>query len=67
VITHNSSTVQIRAERGGTGDGRVYVISYSATDPSGASCSGSLSVSVQHDQKPGHVAVDSGQSFNSAP
>ncbi|MEA2211136.1 MAG: chitinase [Solirubrobacteraceae bacterium] len=67
VITPNSSTVQIRAERSGTGDGRVYVISFTATDPSGASCSGSLAVTVQHDQKPGHVAVDSGQTFNSAP
>ena len=67
VITPNSATVRLRAERSGTGDGRVYVISFTGTDPSGASCSGKLSVTVRHDQKPGHAAIDSGQFFNSAP
>jgi hypothetical protein len=47
--------------------GSGAVLSFTATDPSGASCSGALRVTVQHDQKPGNVAIDSGQFFNSAP
>jgi hypothetical protein len=58
VITANSAIVRLRAERSGTGNGRVYVVSFTATDPSGASCSGALRVTVQHDQKPGNVAID---------
>ena len=67
VITASSATVRLRAERSGKGDGRVYVVSFTGTDPSGANCSGALRVTVQHDQKPGNVAIDSGQFFNSAP
>lgn len=56
--------VQLRAERAGSGDGRVYSIAYTASDPSGASCSGSVTVSVPHQQN-GLPAVDSGATYNS--
>jgi hypothetical protein len=64
-ITPNSPVVQIRAERSGLGDGRVYVIHYTATDTTGLSCQGTSTVTVPHDQKPGHVAIDSGQNYDS--
>jgi hypothetical protein len=56
--------VRLRAERSGRGDGRVYRIAFTATDPSGASCSGTVTVSVPHDKR-GSAAVDSGGTFGS--
>jgi hypothetical protein len=55
-----SNTVLLRAERSGAGDGRVYRISYTASDPAGASCSGVVTVGVPHDQGPNGGPVDSG-------
>jgi hypothetical protein len=40
---------QLRAERAGTGDGRVYTITYTATDASGNSASADATVVVPHD------------------
>lgn len=54
-----------RAEREGTGNGRVYEISFTATDPAGAECSGSVTVCVPHDQGPDHECIDDGQSYDS--
>jgi outer membrane protein assembly factor BamB len=49
----------IRIERAGPGNGRVYAISFVATDPDGASSSERVTVCVAHDQ--GHPAcVDDG-------
>ena len=49
-----TSTPQIRAERTGTpkvpGDGRVYEIFFTASDVHGATCTGSVLVSIPHDQ-----------------
>jgi len=45
-----SSVAQVKAERDGKGDGRVYRIEFQATDPSGASCAGQVTVCVPHDQ-----------------
>ncbi|MFH1147046.1 MAG: choice-of-anchor Q domain-containing protein [Pseudomonadota bacterium] len=59
------STVLIRAERSGKGNGRVYCISFTATDSQGGSCSGSVTVGVPHDKKPGRACVDDGQTFDS--
>lgn len=64
VISADKSTVQVRAERSGTGDGRVYTIAFTATDSKGATCSGTVKVGVPHDQR-GPAAVDSGQAYNS--
>ena len=40
---------QLRAERAGKGDGRVYTITYTVTDASGNSASASATVVVPHD------------------
>jgi len=60
----STDQVQVRAERDGGGDGRVYRISYTATDADGATCSGTVTVSVAHDNS-GAPAVDSGASYDS--
>ena len=41
---------QVRAERSGTGNGRVYMISFTASDGRGGACNGSVEVCVPHDQ-----------------
>ena len=44
-------TVELRSERNGNGDGRVYHIFFTVTDPSGATCAGEVRVAtVPHDQ-----------------
>jgi len=42
---------QLRAERAGKGDGRVYTITYTVTDASGNSASASATVVVPHDME----------------
>jgi len=58
-----TDTAQVRAERAGIGDGRVYEISFTADDGNGGTCTGSVFVGVPHDKK--DTAVDSGQNFDS--
>ncbi len=43
-----TDTARIRAERAGTANGRVYVISFRAKDKLGDSCDGSVTVGVPH-------------------
>jgi hypothetical protein len=44
------STASVRAFRTGNGDGRVYHLTFTAMDPSGASCTGTVTVCVPRDQ-----------------
>lgn len=64
-----TSTAQVRAERAGTprlpGNGRVYKISFMASDGKGGECTGAVEVCVQHDQRPGNGCIDDGQVYNS--
>ncbi|MFO0875713.1 MAG: PKD domain-containing protein [Phycisphaerales bacterium] len=59
------STVLLRAERSGIGDGRVYRINFTASDGVGGVCSGYVTVCVPHDQGQGSTCIDSGQVYNS--
>ncbi|MDP2389217.1 MAG: Ig-like domain-containing protein, partial [Acidobacteriota bacterium] len=67
-IEDDGARAWIRAERTGNpnvpGDGRVYLISYTATDEAGASCSGTTNLGVPHDQR-GTPAVLSPGRWNS--
>jgi hypothetical protein len=45
-----TSTAQVRASRDGKGDGRVYVISFNASDGNGGTDTGTVTVTVPHDQ-----------------
>jgi hypothetical protein len=58
-----TDTAQIRAERSGMDDGRVYEISFTADDGNGGTCSGSVFVGVPHNSNSN--PIDSGQNFDS--
>lgn len=60
-----SSQAQVRAERSGTGNGRVYAISFTADDGKGGTCSGNIQVGVPHDKGKGKNPVDDGQNYDS--
>ena len=55
-----TGTATLRAERTGSGDGRAYHVSFTASDGRGGQCSGMLTVCVPHDQRRGHGCVDEG-------
>ncbi len=58
-----TSTAEVRAERQGNGNGRVYHITFVVTDEGGLSCTGTVTVDVPHNQKAS--AVDDGPRFDS--
>lgn len=58
-----TAQAQIRAERSGTGNGRVYAISFTASDGKGGGCTGEVRVGVPHDQ--GETPIDDGQNYDS--
>lgn len=43
-------TLQLRAERSGSGNGRIYTITITGTDPSGNSSKAEVQISVPHDK-----------------
>jgi hypothetical protein len=58
-----TATAELRAEKLGNGDGRVYHVSFTASDGHGGACTGLVRVTVPHDQaKP---ARDGGPLFDS--
>ena len=57
--------IYVRAERSGTGDGRVYHIKFKATDKKGKYCYGEVKVCVPHDQGKGSTCVDQGPLYKS--
>jgi hypothetical protein len=46
----NGSTAELRAERDGTANGRIYYVNFTASDGKGGTCSGTVEVGVNHDQ-----------------
>jgi Ca-activated chloride channel family protein len=62
IVIVDSLTVELRAERQGGGNGRVYTINFGVTDASGNTETGSCTVWVLHDQEPGSTAIDDGVS-----
>ena len=57
IIIVDSQTVQLRAERSGNGDGRVYSIGFTVTDAAGNKTPGTCKVLVNKGSK---TAIDSG-------
>ena len=60
-----TSTVAVRADRAGLGDGRVYHLHFEALDDKGGTCTGTVKVCVPHDQRPGATCGDGGGLFDS--
>jgi len=60
-----TSTAQVRAERQGGGNGRVYHIDFQASDGAGGVCTGEVLVGVPHDQGKGSTPVDDGRLYDS--
>ena len=58
------ATVLLRAERAGTGNGRVYTVAFTADDGFGGSCTGHVTVCVPHNRQQG-TCGDNGQQYNS--
>jgi hypothetical protein len=58
-----TETASVRAERSGTGNGRVYEITFVARDGI-AETEGSVSVKVPHDQRGDCESIDSGQNYD---
>jgi hypothetical protein len=58
-----TAKAEVRAERSGKGNGRVYHIAFEATDPGGRSCTGSVSLGVPHDRQ--DTPVDDGPLYDS--
>jgi hypothetical protein len=56
---------EVRAERDGSGDGRVYHISFQAEDSRGGVCTGTVLVGVPHDRSGNSTPVDQGPLYNS--
>ncbi|CAG0947707.1 hypothetical protein ANRL1_04454 [Anaerolineae bacterium] len=50
IVIVNNTTIQLRAERSGTGTGRVYTITYKAADAYGNSKTASVTVTVPQSQ-----------------
>jgi hypothetical protein len=57
------STILLRAERAGNGNGRVYRITFQADDGVAGICTGTVTVCVPHDRASG--CVDDGQNYSS--
>jgi len=49
-IAISGGSVQLRAERSGTGSGRLYTLTATVTDVAGNSATATASVTVPHDQ-----------------
>ena len=58
IVIVDEQTVDLRAERQGSGNGRVYTINFKVTDKSENTATGSFQVSVPHDKK--SDAIDDG-------
>jgi hypothetical protein len=64
-VAGHQDAVQLRAERSGQGDGRVYRISFSAKDSKGKTCTGTAYVGVPHDMGRHSTPIDSGDVYDS--
>ena len=50
ILILGDTMFRLRAERSGTGQGRIYTITYRATDASGNSAEASITITVPHNQ-----------------
>ena len=60
-----TSTAEVRSERLGMGNGKVYYISFTADDGNGGVCSGVVEVGVGHDQGAHSMPIGDGPLYDS--
>lgn len=60
-----AGAASVRAERAGSGNGRVYRLAFTADDGQGGTCTSAVTVGVPHSQQQGLTAIDDGQIYNS--
>jgi len=60
----DGNAFQLRSERSGNGNGRVYKISFTASDNEGGVSSGTVIVCVPHDQSQKCSCIDNGQKYD---
>ena len=60
-----TSIAEVRAERDGKGDGRVYHVSFTADEGQGGVCAGEVLVGVPHDQGSNGGPIDGGPLYDS--
>jgi hypothetical protein len=65
VIAGNCKSVQLRAERDDSGDGRVYTITFRVTDSSGNTTTATARILVSRSQGSG-PAIDSGPNYTAS-
>lgn len=58
-------SIHLRAQRDGNGDGRVYHVSFTATDAADGACSGMVTVNVPKSQGKNGAAIDGGPLYDS--
>lgn len=63
--TLGTDTAFVRAERSGTGNGRMYHINFSADDGHGGTCAGTVLVGVPHAKGKNDTIVDEGALYDS--
>lgn len=63
-IGQDCQSVQLRAERQGNGNGRVYTIEVAISDPFGNEGTASYQVQVPRDRQPGAVAIADAPAYN---
>ena len=59
----SGNQILLRAERAGTGNGRVYVVRFTATDEHGAGCHGTVKVQVPRNKN--DQAIEGAQLYDS--
>ncbi|MBK9928227.1 MAG: hypothetical protein IPP66_23420 [Anaerolineales bacterium] len=50
IVIVDNDTIKLRAERSGTGGGRIYTITYQATNTCGATVTATATVTVPHNK-----------------
>lgn len=60
-----AGSASVRAERLGSGNGRVYQLAFKADDGQGGTCTGDVEVGVPHSMGKGVIAIDDGPVYNS--
>jgi hypothetical protein len=63
LIAADCKSVQLRATRDGSGDGRVYTITFSVRDANGNATTATSKVTVPHDQGSANNVIDSGPAY----